>query len=529
MTFSQTIVRRRVSSVSETLSRVADRRNHEGFPTFVHGLRDQVRNFLRTGTLTGTFYVGAVELSKEMIDVLRRFGEQDPIALSEEAISAREEGFMRTLPVIATVVLSGLPNKQLFRETFVRVIKIPRDLVQFVEICKSGAIPGVAGFGGCRVDAVRAWIESMSEFHAVKGASSKTMALRDVVRLSHPIPRDQKSRELLGWLSGHVQGKRVCENAMVVALEALKRTSDPIEQTALIRKARLPYEVVTTAVSNPSREVWVELLRNAPALNLLMNLMTFTRHGVFSDQENVTIACEKLSRPDALRSARVLPFQCYRAWKMYSQSGCADPRILAALSDALEHSVANMPLFGGRVCLAPDVSGSMRSCYTNEKRSISAAEVSGIFAAGLLKQCPNVTVLPFEGRVVDLTLNPRDAVLTNAHKISSIGGGSTSLSAPVQRLLQTRDKVDLFVGITDNEEWVGRGFLETWRQYVREVSPDAKAVLITVVPTLHRAAPESEPGMYFVHGWSDAVMRYVSEIGGVTLPSGDETEDDAEA
>jgi 60 kDa SS-A/Ro ribonucleoprotein len=502
---------------SNHFSNVADRRNYHGFKTFEHSLRDRVRNFLRTGTLTGTFYVGAVELSREMINTLQHLGAQDPIALSEEAISAREEGYMRTLPVLATVVLSGLPNKQLFRKTARGVFKIPRDVVQFIEICKSGAVPGVAGFGGCRVDAAREWIETMSEYHAVKGFGSKTMVLRDAVRLTHPHPRDQKSRELLGWLSGHVPGKRVCENTMVVALELLKCTSDPAEHVQLIRKARLPYEVVTTAVANPSREVWVELLRNAPTMNLLMNLVTFNRHGVFTDEENVSIACEKLSRPDALRSSRILPFQAYRAWKMYSEQSNADPRIIAALSDALENSVANMPLFGGRVCLAPDVSGSMQGFYVNEKQTISAAEVSGIFAAGLLKRCPNVTVLPFESRVVNISLNPRDSVLANAQTISSLGGGGTSLSAPVERLLRNRDKVDLFVGITDNEEWIGRGFLETWHQYVREVSPEAKAVLITVVPTSHSVAPESEPGMYFVHGWSDAVLRYVAEIGGVAM------------
>lgn len=522
-----------MSQIQTVLSHVNDRNNHEGFKAYVHGLRDQVRNFLRTGTLSGTFYVGAVELSKEMIDTLRRFGEQDPIALSEEAISAREEGYMRTLPIIATVVLSGLPNKQLFRETARRVLKIPRDVAQFIEICKSGAVPGVAGFGGCRTDAAREWMESMSEYHAVKGFGSKTMGLRDVVRLTHPKPRDQKSRELLGWLSGHIQGKRVCENTMVVALELLKRTSDPTEQIALIRKARLPYEVVTTAVANPSREIWVELLRNAPTLNLLMNLVTFARHGVFTDQENVSIACEKLSRPDALRSSRILPFQCYRAWKMYSRQSGADPRIIAALSDALQNSVANMPLFGGRVCLAPDVSYSMSWSLKPSEHAMNQApkegemsvvEVAGIFAAGLLRQCPNVTVLPFCSSVLPCSLNPRDSVLTNAQAIASLVSGGTSLSAPVEELLRKRDKVDLFVGITDNEEWIGRGFIDAWREYVREVSPEAKAVLITVVPTPYRVVPESEPGVYYVHGWSDAALRYVAAIGGVAMSDVDTDE-----
>lgn len=504
-----------MSHFAATLASVATHANHEGFPTFVHGLRDQVRNFLRTGTLSGTFYVGVHQLAQETIETLRRFAEQDPMALAQEAVAAREDGYMRTLPIVALAVLSGVPDKTALRTAAPRVLRIPRDVAQFVEICKSGAIPGVQSFGGCRIAPVRTFCEGLSEFHSLKGTQNRHISLADVVRLSHPVPTDEKQRELLGWLSGHIRGASVRLNPQLVAFEALKRTSDPAEQVRLIREGRLPYEAVTAVVAKPSAEVWSALLEQAPTFNLLRNLRTFTRHGVFADPANVALAAAKLSRPDALRQARVLPFQCYTAWKAYTADGQADPRIVAALSDAIEQSVGNLPVFQGRVAIAPDVSGSMQWCFTNKEQTTSAAEVAGIFAAGLLRQSPNARVLPFESHVVSLSLNPRDSVLANARAIASIGGGGTSLSAPVEKLLAERDAVDLFVGITDEEEWVGRGFLETWRQYRAEVSPRAKAVLVTVVPNQHRPVPETEPGVHFVHGWSDAVMRYVAEVSGL--------------
>lgn len=489
--------------------------NYEGFPTYVHGLPDQARNFLRTGTLTGTFYVDARQLATEVIETLHRFAEADPMALAREAISARQDGYIRTLPLAALAVLSGMPDKTAFRVAAPRIIRVPRDAAQFVNICKSGAIPNAGKFAGCRLAPVRAFCEELSEYHAVKGTQDRQMSLTDLVRLTHPVPTTEYMRELLGWLSGHVRGSDVRLNRQVVALEALKRASDPHEQARLIAESRLPYEAVTAVVTRPALMVWTALLAQAPTFNLLRNLRTFSRHGVFAEERNVALAVAKLSRPDALREARVLPFQCYTAWKAYSAYGAADSRILAALSDAIEHSVGNLPLFNGRVAIAPDVSGSMQGCFTNKEGTTSAAEVAGIFASGLFKRCPNARVLPFEYDVVPLSLNPRDSVLTNAQAIASIGGGGTSLSAPVEKLLRERDKVDLFVGITDDEEWVGHRFKEAWTQYRAQVAPRARAVLVTVVPNPHRPVPETEPDVHFVHGWSDAVMRYVAEVSGL--------------
>lgn len=509
-----------ISRALATVGRETPVVNHEGFPSFRRSDREQARNYLRTGTLSGTFYASLDEVAADTVATLRRLGEADPVALAQETVAAREDGFMRTLPLVACAVLSGLPNKELFRHTLGSVVKTPKDLKEFVEMCKTGAIPGRHSFGGCSVAPVRAWLETISEYHALKygSAASKGVSLRDAIKLAHPRPADDVVRERLGWLSGHVRGADVRLNPRIAAFEALKRETDANRIVELIREGGLPYEVVTAAVRSPALEVWVELLKLAPTFNLLRSLATFGRHGVFTDRSNVDLAVRKLGHADALKKARIQPFQAYAAWKAYSASADADPALIAAIADMLDASVANLPLFTGRVALAPDVSGSMQSNYTSEKSHTSAAEVAGVFTAGLLRRCPNVRVLPFEHEVISLSLNPRDSVLTGAQKIASVGGGGTSLSAPVEMLLREQDKVDLFVGITDNEEWVGRGFVQVWREYRRTVSPEARAVLVTVVPTPYSAAPESEPGVHFVHGWSDAVLRFVSEVGGAVSP-----------
>lgn len=496
--------------------------NHHGVPTFTRSLREQVRNYLRTGTLSGTFYVGGREMAQAQLLELVRLAAQDPQALAEEAVSARQDGFMRTLPVLAAAVLSGTAHKDAFRHAVAGTIRIPTDAAQFAELCLSGSVPGRASFGGCAVEPVRQFLEAVSEYHALKYGAKLT----NLVRLAHPRPADAVMRERLGWLSGHVEGKRVRLNKRIAAFEELKRTADEARIIELIRTAGLPYECVTGAVSNPSPAVWSELLRVAPTLNLLRNLVTFTRHGVFQDRDNVRVAAEKLSREGSMRQSSIFPHQVYTAWRTYSAADGADETIVAALSDMLDGSVSGIPVFQGRTCIAPDVSGSMQTTRLSEKSETTAADVAGVFTAGILRRCTDVRVLPFDTHIHPLALNARDSVLSNARKVATVGGGGTSLSAPVTQLLRDRDRVDTFVGITDNEEWVGHRFLEVWRQYRATVAPDATAILITPVPGTHSAVPESEPGVHFVHGWSDAVFRFTADAAGAAKPAQVESEED---
>ena len=505
-----------------------DQTNHHGTPCFGRSTREQARNFLRCGTLSGTFYVSQKDMANQQLLTLRRLADEDPAALAEEAIAAREDGFMRTMPCLALAVLSGVTGKQAFHGAAPRVIRIPSDATQFAELCLSGAVPGrkaSKSLGGCTVDPVRSFLEGVSEYHAIKYAAQ----LRNLVHMTHPRPATPEMRERLGWLSGQVEGKRVKLNKRIAAFEALKRATDEAKIVELIRTGGLPYECVVGAVSNPSPAVWAELLKVAPTMNLLKSLVTFTRHGVFQDRDNVRVAAEKLSKDGLLGKAMIFPHQVYTAWRIYSALPEADQTLIAALSDMLDGSVSSIPEFQGRTCIAPDVSGSMQGHTVSEKSQTTAADIAGVFTAGIMRRCKDSIVLPFDQQIHPLALNARDSVLTNARKVSEVGGGGTCLSAPVTRLLQTRDRVDTFIGITDNEEWVGHGFLGVWRQYRAQVAPNATAILITPVPNQHSAVPESEPGVRFVHGWSDAVFRFAANAAGAQKPAQAESlEDDSD-
>lgn len=510
-----------------------DHINHAGAPSYHRSLREQVVQVLTVGTLSNTFYVSREELAHEAIEVLTACRKADPSFLAKALVYGREVGMMKTLPILGLVVLSagGGRTRKLFESTFDRVVRTPDDLRSFVEIAKSGAIRGRKGLGGMTVPSVRKWLCGMSEYHALKygSAVSKGVTLRDIIRMSHPTPGSPKTSEMFGWL---VRGKDgfgsdTNLNPKLRALESLKLSVTSDEQRTLIREGRLPYEVVVPSLRETSTEIWSELLSQAPYMNLLRMLATFTRYKVFEDEANVRLACEKLTNPEAVRHSKVLPFRFFNAWKAYEGIDGCHMAIADALRQACEISFRNMSSFGNRtVVIAPDTSGSMSS-QVSDKGAARFIDIAGLFTGALLKRCEDrVLVLPFDTTVhTNHNLSKREDILVTAEKVARYGGGGTAVGAPVQYLLDRKIKADVVIGITDNEEWAYGGdndyasdsFYSLWLRYKKEVNPDAIAHLVTIAPYPDAVAPAGAKGVHFIYGWSDKVLQYI----GNTLEGGE--------
>lgn len=505
--------------------RVKTHSNREGAPSYWRSLKEQVLCVLTTGTLGDTFYASGQQLAKEAIGVLLRAREECPEFLARALVYARTQGLMKALPVLGLVVLSGGrgATSRLFETVFDQVIRIPDDVRAFVALCRAGVIPGRDGLGGMALKAVKMWLVKMSEYHTVKygSANSREITLRDILRMARPKPTSPSVQERFAYLVKGCSGlgSDPTLNPQLRALELLKLASTEADQLTLIREGRLPYEVVVPSLKGTTTAIWQELLHNAPYMNLLRNLATFQRHGVFASEDNVRLAVERLTDPGAVAHSKVLPFRYFDAWRAYQQSEAPDSRIADGLRCALELSFVNMPRFGGRqVAIGTDVSGSM-SGPISEKSSTRFIDIAGIFTGALLKVIEGrVIALPFEQHVhPDCGLSARDDILVTADKIASMGGGGTAIGAPVEYLLDRKIPVDVFIGITDQEEWAyGAGyrcsgnFLSLWRKYREEVSPSVQAFLVTIAPYRDAVAPSSEKGVHLIYGWGHHVLRYIS-------------------
>ena len=489
--------------------REATKRNKEGFPAFERTLEEDTLAVLLTNTLSDTFYVGERELAKETVDVLSRMGDRDPEFLAKALVHARSEGLMRLAPIVGLAVLSVKDRgarKDLFRRAFPRVVRTPDDLREFVALCRSGTIR--KGLGGEARDAVKRWLQGLTPYHAVKygSARSEGVTLRDILRMAHPRPVNRAQEELFGWL---VKGWKAIgpepspTNPTVWAFERVKRAADEAEVVRLVRAHRLTWEVVVPSVRKMTPAIWRALLEEMPYMALLRNLATMDRHGVFRDRAVVREVAGRLADPARVKRSKQLPFRFFNAYHAFG----GDQAIREALATALEASFENAPRLRGRVCVANDVSGSM-SGRPAKQSAARYCDIAGLLAAALFKRCDDVVLLPFNDQVCRASVSRRSTVMDLATAIGRAEGG-TDLGAPIRHLRERKDPVDVFIGVTDTEDWAGRGFLREWEAYKAKVSPHARAFLIAISPYRDWNAPVGVPDVRFVLGWSDAVLRYI--------------------
>ena len=180
---------------------------------------------------------------------------------------------------------------------------------------------------------------------------------------------------------------------------------------------------------------------------------------MFAKSKNIKMVTEKLRDKAAIRRALVLPYQLLTAYQATSEQMPSEIR--EALQDAMETAVQNVPAIRGKVVVCPDVSGSMHSPATGYRGSATSRtrciDIAALVSAAMLRTNPKARVIPFERITVNVQLNPRDSIMTNAQKLANIGGGGTACSAPLAMLNREKADVDFGRHRVRQESWADRG------------------------------------------------------------------------
>jgi 60 kDa SS-A/Ro ribonucleoprotein len=278
----------------------------------------------------------------------------------------------------------------------------------------------------------------------------------------------------------------------------------------------VPFQMLTAV--GLSRREWCEVARRASWQTMRMNLNTFGRHGVFEEPTMTALIAARLRDAAEIARSRAFPYQLLAAYR--SVDTTVPVAVRNALEDAIELAIANVPHVDGQVYVCPDVSGSMRSPITGQRKgsttAIRCVDVAALMTAAILRRNPDAEVLPFEQAVVALRLSPRDSVMTNAERLTSVGGGGTCVSAPLAELNARRATGDLVVIVSDNESWIdaarghGTATLHEWGVF-RGRNPRARLVLIDLQPGGTTQATERED-ILNVGGFSDHVFDVVANF-----------------
>ncbi len=484
--------------------------NEAGGTAYKLSPKAALAQYAATGCFSNTFYTDAGEQLEKVLALTK---ELDAEFIAKTAIYSREKGFMKDMPALLLAVLST-KDKAIFEKTFPRVIDNGKMLRNFVQIMRSGAT-GRKSLGSLPKRMVREWFETRKSEQIFKQSVGQSPSFADVLKMVHPKPKDAEKEALYGWFIGRdVDANKLPE--IVQRFEKFK-SGDALEVP------NVPFQMLT-ALPISTKE-WTQIARNAAWQMTRMNLNTFQRHGVFKDAEMVEMIANRLCDREAIRRAKVFPYQLLSAYKMAEANAEIPRQITEALQDAMEIATENVPDLSGKIYVFPDVSGSMRSPVTGFRSGATSAvrciDAAALVAACVLRKNPTAEVIPFESNVVKIALNPRDSIMTNAQKLANLPAGGTNCSAPLRELNRHGSNGDVLIYISDNESWIdtphygrfggsGTETMKQWNEF-KTRNPQAKLVCIDIQPYANTQTKE-RADILNIGGFSDQVFTLVSEF-----------------
>lgn len=483
--------------------------------------KEKLAKLAVTGCFNNTYHTSAEDQLKSVLELTKVV---EPEFVAKLAVYSREKGFMKDMPAALCAQLSVL-NPALLKTVFPRVIDNGKMVRNFVQMLRSGAF-GRKSLGTGPRNLVRKWFDSRSDRDIFFSMVGSNPSMGDVVALSHPTPATLSRAALYGYL--RKKDKATFNSNPFDVQDALPdevKAYELFKSTGVGSLPEAPMELLEGLTL--SEEVWKEIARKASWSQTRQGLNKFARHGVFGDPEMVRLIADRLRNPEAIRKSRVFPYQLMST--VFATEGSDLPKdILAALTTAMEIAVENVPVFEGDVFVFPDVSGSMNGCPVTGARKGSTSRVTAIQVAGLMTACilrrnPNAKVIPFEGDVRPVTLNPKASILENAQILSRMGGGSTNCRAPLAWINNRNLKMDLGIYISDNQSNVGEpqpgmyGYgnqsTGTMAEFgiLKQRSPQAKLVCIDTSIADMTLVPNREDVLN-IGGFSDVVFNIMDQF-----------------
>ena len=482
----------------------ADTWNQAGGKAYKLEDRAALAQLAMTGTLADAYYVDAQAQLGELLDVARRV---EPDFLAKAAIYTRRNGHMKDTPAVLLAALASISPEHL-SQAFPRVIDNGRMLRNFVQILRSGAT-GRRSLGTRPKKLVQAWLNAASDEQLLRASVGQSPSLADIIKMVHPKPASKSREAFYAWLIGRPADVRMLPQPVQEYL-AFRETAAgaPVPD--------VPFQMLTALPLNQRQ--WTRVAERAGWQMLRMNLNTFQRHGVFERASVRRAIAQRLADRTAIAKARVFPYQLMAAWMNIDEK--VPSEIRDALAAAMEIAVENAPELGGQIVVCPDVSGSMTAPVTGRRKGSTSAmtyiDVAALVASAMLRRNPMARIMPFDTKVHDVKITPRDRVVDNAKTLASFWGGGTACSAPLVKLNAEKTRVDMVILVSDNQSWVdqtnggGTRVMTEWVKIKRR-NPDAKLVCLDIAPYANTPAHE-RPDVLNIGGFSDVTFDLIADF-----------------
>lgn len=287
---------------------------------------------------------------------------------------------------------------------------------------------------------------------------SKGYRFADVIQLSHAKAVGTQQNALfklsLDTRYGNVNG--IPEELEMVRKRALLMSEvDADEKRALVRTGRagilfkeagMTWEALSGWLQGPmDAEAWESIIPSMGHMALLRNIRNFLQAGVSAAVMKDVL--RRISDPDQVAKGKQFPFRYLSAY----QANKNNLKVAAALEEALQASLANVPSLSGKTLILVDRSGSM-TWNSDQKSQLTFADQAAIFGSALALRAENATLVQFGSSSQEVSFRKDDSVLRMLDQYRDLGG--TSTAAAIQKHLTAQH--DRVIIVTD-EQYHGRG------------------------------------------------------------------------
>jgi hypothetical protein len=436
---------------------------HEGGTGFVREPKAELYLTAVSTTLEPTFYESPSEREDRLKSLVHTVAIEDPQWMVNFVRWLRAEANMRSVSILVaaefvkarldakvtdrteetTLGAPGL-NRQAIDAAILRADE-PGEFIAYWRTRYGRALPMPVKRGVA--DAARRVFNQRSALRY--DGSSGAMRLGDVVDIVHPVPKGPEQSALFGWLLDRRHARRETPADQLAMLKAVSARRD-LNAMAIGERHAFARQVLA---GEPDAEFrWLQALagqwewgkswlgqdaeddtftRLSEAdqwklfvqhgmgyMAILRNLRNFDEAKISDDVVKHVVAI--LGDAEEVAKSRQFPFRFFSAFK-----ATGGGRWAPALSQGVQHSLANVPSLGGNTLLLADMSGSMFGWGGSGRSQTTMAEMAALFTSALALRAEKSTLVQFGTSSEEVKVDRSIGVLDHMAKFHSMGGTMT--------------------------------------------------------------------------------------------------------
>lgn len=466
--------------------------------------KEAIVNMLCLGLIQGNFYQSEEDVISNADSLYKKAISTQPEFLAKAAVYARNSVGMKLQPVLALIYLSTLKDKTLFRKAFAQVIKTPKDLHDFMTLCRKTDIR--KGVGRGLKNAINIWLNnSLSEYHACRYGGK----LAEVLKVTRPVPTNAPAKALFTYISKGIDEVPSREHALVRAesldyvVKHLNNGKLSLAVKSIIHKQGLQLEELKHTFGKLTmeqrQEIFAYFIPKLAYMATVSNLATIERAYEGSIPKSIIdVVASKLEDVEAYRKSRMLPFRLITARDMTSVR--AWQRAIERVVSAGAKGTFDINHADG-VMIGVDTSGSMSSSVTP---SLTCAKVATTFGALVALGIEHSKVYAVASTMQAVNVRT-DEVFTLAEEIrrTNVGYGTN-----FEQIMHHYNGEKFVILITDGES---ADNLE--RAWIHANKPaGAKLIVWQLMPYRHRLASSKRKDVIYLQGYSDALVGVIRNI-----------------